>query len=292
MSASGTEVYSGADGNGVTGKLPLFFIVGPPRTGTSWLHRVLSQNAWLPHPTKEIRFFDKHFDRGLAWYQSHYRKVSGERIIGDVSPTYFASSLARERIARLIPHAKVVCTFRNPVDRLVSLYRLKRAYGLIRWDLEQALACDPELMESSRYAVHLKHWRTAFGEAQVLATLHEEMEADPQGYIDRLFSFLGLPRLMLLPSQIRRELTSENMTEPRSYYWTHAATQLSEWSKSHRLDSLIATAKKWGAMKLFLGGGRAFAELSPAQRERLREIFRPEVEELETMLNRDLSSWK
>ena len=57
-------------------------------------------------------------------------------------------------------------------------------------------------MESSRYAVHLKHWRVAFGEAQVLPTLHDEMQADPQDYIDKVVSFLGLPQLTLLPSQV------------------------------------------------------------------------------------------
>jgi hypothetical protein len=92
---------------------------------------VLSQCAWLSHPTKETRFFDKHFDRGLAWYRSHYHRATGARVIGEVAPTYFASPQARERIARLIPHAKIVCTFRNPVDRVISLYRLKRAYGFL-----------------------------------------------------------------------------------------------------------------------------------------------------------------
>src|SRR4051812_6874199 len=55
--------------------LPSFFVIGPPRTGTSWLHEVLSKRVSLSHPTKETRFFDKHFDRGLEWYASHYRKA-------------------------------------------------------------------------------------------------------------------------------------------------------------------------------------------------------------------------
>src|SRR5579862_1211255 len=193
--------------------LPSFFIIGPPRTGTSWLHNILSQNAWLSHPTKETRFFDRHFDRGLHWYGSHYRRANGGRTIGEVAPTYFASSEARERIARLIPHARIVCTFRNPIDRVVSLYRLKRAYGLIPWNFEEALERDPELMESSRYSSHLKEWRDTFGESQVMATVHDDIEADPQAYLDRLVDFVGVPRMKLSPSQRRRVLTSEDMTE-------------------------------------------------------------------------------
>lgn len=272
--------------------LPSFFIIGPPRTGTSWLHNILSQNAWLSHPTKETRFFDRHFDRGLPWYSSHYRKANGGRAIGEVAPTYFASTEARERIARLIPHAKIVCTFRNPIDRVVSLYRLKRAYGLIPWNFEEALERDPELMESSRYSSHLQEWRDTFGESQVMATVHDDIEADPQAYLDRLVDFVGVPRMKLSPSQRRRVLTSEDMTEPRHYYWTRGAILMADWARKQRLDSVVAAAKRVGALKLFVGGGPEFEDLTPGQRQHLRELFRPEVAKLEEMLNRDFSAWK
>src|SRR5258708_2242245 len=48
--------------NGNAPVLPSFFVIGPPRTGTSWLHEVLSKRASLSYPTKETRFFDKYFD--------------------------------------------------------------------------------------------------------------------------------------------------------------------------------------------------------------------------------------
>ena len=278
--------------NGDTPVLPSFFIIGPPRTGTSWLHQVLSKRASLSHPTKETRFFDRHFDRGLDWYGSHYRKAVPGRPVGEIAPTYFASPETRERIAALIPQARIVCTFRNPVDRVVSLYRLKRAYGFIPWNLEEALERDPELMESSRYSAHLKGWRKTFGNSQVMVTMHEDMQADPQGYLDRLVDFVGVPRVTLVASHRRRVLTSEDMTEPRNYYLTRGAILLSEWSRARRLDSVIAAAKKLGALKLFVGGGTPFPEVPSVQRAKLRELFRPDVDELEGMLNRDLSSWK
>jgi len=278
--------------NGHAPVLPSFFVIGPPRTGTSWLHEVLCKRASLSHPTKETRFFDKHFDHGLEWYASHYRKAVPGRPVGEVAPTYFASPEARERIAALIPQARIVCTFRNPVDRVVSLYRLKRAYGFIPWNFEEALERDPELMESGRYSVHLKEWQKTFGHSQVMATMHEDMQADPQGYVDRLVDFIGVPRLALLASHSRRVLTSEDMTEPRNYYLTRGAILLSEWSRARRLDSVVAAAKKLGALKFFVVGGPPFQEVPSVQRAKLRALFRPDVDELEGMLNRNLSAWK
>jgi Sulfotransferase domain len=287
---SSHDLATGNNGNGHSG-LPSFFLVGPPRTGTTWLHTILSECALLSHPTKETRFFDKHFHRGIDWYRSHYRKQVNGRMIGEVAPTYFASPDARKRIAQVIPHAKVVCIFRNPVDRVTSLYRLKRAYGMIRWSFDEALVRDPELMESSRYVAHLKEWRKTFG-SQVLVMVHDDIESDPQSFLNNLVDFIGLPRLKLLPPQIHRVLTSEEMTEPRCYYLTRAATWIAEWSKAQRLDSVVDAAKRMGAMKLFVGGGRAFAEILTSQQTKLRDQFRPEIDELEEILNRDLSSWK
>jgi sulfotransferase family protein len=105
---------------------PSFFILGPPRTGTSWLHEILRGRAILPSSAKETRFFDSHFHRGTDWYRAHYPKTIDGRCIGEVAPTYFASAEARERIAKLFPQARVVCIFRNPVERVLSLYRVKR----------------------------------------------------------------------------------------------------------------------------------------------------------------------
>jgi hypothetical protein len=288
----GPGVNGPCNGNGTHRKLPSFFVIGPPRTGTSWLHSVLSQCAWLSHPTKETRFFDKNFDRGLDWYAAHYKRAIGERVVGEIAPTYFASPSARERIARLIPTAKIVCTFRNPVDRILSLYRLKRAYGWISWTFEDALTRDPELMESSRYAEHLQAWMKTFGSSQVMATFHDDMQADPQGYLDRLVDFVGAARVQLQPSQLRRVLGSDSMTQPRNYYWTRTALWLAEWSKRRRLDNVVATAKRMGAIRMFVGGGSPFPELPTPERHRLRELFRPEVDKLEELLNRDLSAWK
>ncbi len=292
MSSNSFAIAAGAGVKGAVAPLPSFFIVGPPRTGTSWLHSVLRKSARLSDPTKETRFFDKHFERGLGWYGSHYRKVGDGRAIGEVAPTYFASPEARERIAQLIPHAKIVCTFRNPVDRVLSLYRLKRAYGLIPWDFDEALARDPELMESSRYAGHLKEWQRSFRPDQVMVTVHDDIQADPQLYLNKLVDFVGVPRINLRPRQAHPVFTSEDMSEPRNYRFTRAGFRLAEWAKARKLDSLVTTAKRFGALKLFIGGGPAFAELTSAQREKLRALFRPEVDELESMLNRSLAAWK
>jgi hypothetical protein len=273
-------------------RLPSFFIIGPPRTGSSWLHSVLVKHAVLPSPSKETRFFDNHFHRGFEWYAAHFPKDAAARCMGEVAPTYFASSQARQRIAEYLPAAKVVCVFRNPVERIVSLYRLKRAYGMIPWTFEQALSQDPELLESSKYVSHLNAWRQLLGTDQVLAVLYDDLRDQPQAFLDTVVDFIGVPRFALSPDQVRRVHGSEFLTHPRDFQRTRSATLMAEWFKARQLDAFVSAVKRTPLIKLFLGGGPAFAALPQEVTHNLYQRFRPEVEELEAVLNRDLSPWK
>ena len=273
-------------------ELPSFFVIGPPRTGSSWLHEVLQGRVVLPTPTKETRFFDIHFHRGIKWYRAHFPHCRERLEVGEVAPTYFASTQAREHIARVIPKARVVCVFRNPVERLLSLYRLKRAYGMIPWNLEQAISLDPELLESSRYATHLRAWQQALGTDQVLPTVYDDLCDQPQSFVDTLADFIGVGRFALTPSQMQYVFASESMTLPRSYYCTHRATAMAEWLKGRRLDGVVTTVKRSPFIKLFLGGGVPFLDLPREASASLYECLRAEVDALETLLNRDLSPWK
>ncbi len=272
--------------------LPSFFIVGPPRTGTSWLHEVLRARAILPGATKETRFFDTHFHRGLEWYLAHYPHATNGRRIGEVAPTYFASVEARERIARLIPNARVVCVFRDPVERILSLYRVKRAYGLIPWSFEEAIVEDPEFIDTSRYSENYRAWQNALGSEQVLATVYDDLRDDPQSYVDKLVDFIGVPRFTLTVSQYRSIHTSESMTHPRNYTRTRNATRLADWLKAQRFDKLVAAIRDSPLRQFFLSGGPPFSELPADLAVRLYERFRPEVESLERILQRDLVGWK
>jgi hypothetical protein len=246
----------------------------------------------LPRTTKETRFFDTHFHRGMEWYAAHFPEPMNGTRMGEIAPTYFASVDARIRIFSLIPRARIVCVFRNPVDRVISLYRVKRAYGMIPWSFEEAMVRDPELVESSRYAAHLREWQRTFGTDNVLAMLYDDLRDQPQRFVDTLADFVEVSRFVLGSSQIGRIHGSDRMTQPRSYYRTRGATAMADWFKAQRLDRVVAAVKTSPLIRLFLGGGPPFSEMSEEALRSLYELFRPEVEQLEKILNRNLATWK
>lgn len=93
---------TGVNENGAASGLPSFFFDGPPRTATTWLHAVLSECAWLSYPTKETHFFDRHFDRRLAWFNHIVARETispfhdlcfGHELLHDVDTAFSLSTL-------------------------------------------------------------------------------------------------------------------------------------------------------------------------------------------------------
>ncbi|HTV81759.1 MAG TPA: sulfotransferase [Acidobacteriaceae bacterium] len=274
--------------------LPAFLIAGPPRTGTSWLHEVLQPYAHLPALSKETRFFDLHYGRGLNWYLDHFPDVSDGRPAGEIAPTYFASAKARDRITRALPQAKLAFTFRHPVQRLVSLYRLKRAYGMVGCSLERALEMDPELIGSSRYATHLAEWQKRFPAEQIQVNLYEDLRQDPQSFVNRIADFVGIPRFRLDERFVggRQPHASAGMTEPKCFLATRAATAMADWCKGRRLDNFVIGVRNSRLGRMLLSGGEPFAEIPRETMEKIARLLLPETEKLEALLGRDLSAWK
>lgn len=271
-------------------RLPDFILAGPPRTGTTWLDRVLRGHVGLPAGVKETQFFTWNYDLGLEWYAAHFKRCPPALPAGEVAPAYFGSHQARERIARDIPACRIVCTLRDPVDRFYSHYKMWRKIGLIKAPFESVAATHKELLSDTRYAFHVKAWRERFGRENVMVAIHEDSRTDRQGYIDRLCRFIGATPIDLaaIPWESERLL---NVTRaPRSRKLARNALRLKDLLERRGLYRMAAIYDP--IFELCTGGGEEYRPLAPEFQAQLRERLRPEVEALEELLGRDLSMWK
>jgi hypothetical protein len=270
---------------------PDFFGVGPARTATTWLHNVLAAHVNLPEP-KETRFIDLYYGRGWPWYRNQFGLIRDDVPSGEIAPTYFHSDLVRARIKQRAPGAKIICTLRDPVERLYSLFRYLRYRGSFGWDFENALIKDVEMVESARYAHYLKAWIADFGQKNVLVTIYDDIEREPQSYIDRIADFIEIPRFTLSTPQNVRVNSSEDMLAPSNYALAALAHLMANTAFSLRLKGIFRLSKRAGLRRLFFGRGRAMAAFDEQLAPSLRKRLTAEVEEVERIIGRDLSAWK
>ena len=272
-------------------RLPDFIAVGPQRTGTTWLHKVLRPHLSMPVDMKETDFFLRNYARGMKWYLSFFR-TNPDAVRGEVDPNYFGAEVARERIAKDLPRAKIVVTLRDPTDRAYSSYRVMRRDVWTKVGVEETISRNPVIRESSRYAHHLAAWQRAFGKDRVLICFYDDLEPAPQAYLDRITEFIGAPRIVVEGSPIASERINAVTAAPRNPRLAARARNIRAGLSFRGLYRVGEFLERVGFWKYCFERGEEFAELDPEIDARLREHFRPEVEALEALVGRDLSAWK
>jgi hypothetical protein len=275
-----------------TPRLPDFIAVGPQRTGTTWLHEVMRPQVGLPRGIKETDFFLKNYSMGTQWYLEYFRGYPPATVLGEVDPNYFGEDVARERIEKDIPRAKIIVTLRDPVERAYSSYRVMRRDAWTRANFEETVANNRIIRESSRYAHHLANWQRSFGRDRVLICIYDDLKQSPQKFLDRICDFIGAKRIEVEGSAIASERVNTVTHAPRSRKLAQNARNARDWMRLHRWHRTIGLLEHSGVWKFCFGGGEEFGALDPAVDARMREHFRAEVEALERLIGKDLSAWK
>lgn len=255
------------------------------------MHEAITGHAGLPS-TKETDFFTRNFERGLDWYLDFFRQCPPGRPMGEIDPNYFGEEIAAERIAAMIPQCAIIVTLRDPVARAWSSYRAMRRDAWTRASFEDTVRSNPIIRESSRYAHHLANWRAHFGTDRVLVMLYDDLERDPQAYLDRVCAFIGLAPIPVRGTALAAGRINAVTRAPRNRKLAQNARNARDWMRLHRWTRAIRLLDSLGVWRFAFGGGRPFGEIDPAIDARLRERFRPEVEALEAIIGRDLSAWK
>jgi hypothetical protein len=267
------------------GRLPDFLGVGPPRAATSWLDAVLRGHVGLPREVKEVDFFVEHYARGIEWYKRYFTECDPALPAGEICPSYY-SAIARERIALHIPRCKIICTFRDPVEWRYSFYKLALRNAWTRDDFETWVA-----KNSTNNHCALKIWFETFGRDRLLVLIHDDLEADPQRYLDSVCRFIGIAPIALDGSPIGGRRVNTFRAPPRNPRIARRARKLRDWLKAHEAYGTINLLGRAGVWRYCFEGGEEFAALDAAVETRLRERFRPEVEALAELIGRDLSAW-
>jgi hypothetical protein len=268
--------------------LPDFVIVGAQKAGTTSLYRMLRKHPQIHMPrTKELHFFDTHWDRGVDWYAAQFTPKLWERRRGEATPYYLYRPIVRERMAQVVPRARIVVILRNPVDRAYSHYwHDLRRFELERHDrevfptFETAVAFErpyllghligregPELWKEAEgrrgtyvrrgeYADQLEPFFDTYGRDRVHVMLLEDLIGDRERSLRDLFGFLGV---------VRRPARWIEDVQANAY------RQRDETGRMRKTQ---------------------YVPMDQATREVLAEHFAPFNDRLGTMLGRDLAHWR
>ena len=181
--------------------LPNFLVVGARRSGTTSLVRYLGEHPQVfVAPQKEVHFFDTHFDRGVAWYESQFADSEGAVAVGEGTPRYMYLESAPARMASVVPDASLVAVLREPVERAYSHYWQNRARGIERRPFADAVAAersDPAgdrhaYLDRGRYIAQLQRLEQHFPRDQLHVLLFDDLRDRPREAYAAVCRFLGV----------------------------------------------------------------------------------------------------
>lgn len=222
--------------------LPRFLGLGALKAGTSTLHALLATHPGLalPEDRKELQFFDRHWDRGVAWYEACFAHA-GARIPGEISPGYLAHPEAPARVAEVLPGARLLVLVRDPVARTISQWRFFRQENAADVDLATFLAEHPNAIARSRYAEQLARWLDHHPREALWVGASEGLAADPARVVRDVLVHVGADASFVPPNLGVR--TNESGT-PRFPRVRAGARRAIRWLYDHDLGAVVQAVKR------------------------------------------------
>jgi hypothetical protein len=312
------------------GRIPNFFIVGAPKAGTTSLYAYLEQHPQIyMSPLKETYYFAsevrvENFSaderarvtreaHGLAqylrgdmrtkrfgavvssWddYLKLFQQARDEIAIGEATPHYLWSETAARNIAARIPHARIIISLRNPVDRAFSNYLHMLTAGAtrrsFREQIDANLRCtdkkfglDWPFLEFGQYTQQIQRYLEQFPRTQIHISLYEDLEGAPERLMSDLFAFLGVDRDF--GTNVSRRHNQPAI--PKSA----AAAYAMKLPLLPRMVKIVPAPMRQRLRSLLLRS-RASLAMDPTDRAFLTDYYREEIGKLAALLDRDLSGW-
>lgn len=201
---SSSPISSFISGSG-SKQLPQAIIIGVKKGGTRALLEFLRVHPDVRAVGAEPHFFDRSYDKGLAWYRDLMPRTLEGQITMEKTPSYFVTREAPARISAMSKDTKLIVVVRDPVTRAISDYTqtLSKRPDIPTFESLTFKNRTTGLIDTSWsaiqigiYAKHLEHWLRHFPIGQMLFVSGERLISDPAGELGRVQDFLGLKRII------------------------------------------------------------------------------------------------
>lgn len=297
--------------------LPDFLVIGAPKAGTTALHAALASHPGLYlSPVKEPKFFltdgppptrggpgDAQTYREHIWRRADYEALFSAApagvLRGESTPFYLYDRRAQRRIRELIPHARLIVSLRDPVERAHSNWtHLWSAGREPVGDFLRACAQEDRRVAAGwsafwhyirlgRYGEQLDHLLKLFPREQVLIFRYRRLLDEPAQLLDELSAFLGVEQGVI--SVVPRE----NITAhpERSAVQGAVSRLLRGTEAAGQRVPVTASAAVSTLERILQRGAPQRKPLTWAERQAILPSLESDIRLLEKITESDYSDW-
>lgn len=299
-------------------RYPDFLVVGAARSGTSSLHTYLNQHPeiFVPQGKKELWFWHQNRNQNQAiynyWDRSRipqnineylecFNDALPDQLTGEVCPSYlYYHKETIESLKEFHPRwreVKIILILRNPVDRILSEYRYVKQNALDpeNLNLEAALLkeeerkSNPQLLADLHYRSISSYYHQVEAYLSNFHNVHvcllDDLLNDSREMLQDLYGFLDVDPLF--------------QTDTKKIFHASKPVQIQRNSLSDFLYQSLQTVSSTFPEGVRKPVARVVSKILYREEEipdelirLLRIEFLGEIEMLEKLIQRDLSTWK
>ncbi len=229
-------------------------------------------------------------------YVRLFAGVDRETAIGEASAAYLWSATAAANIRARIPHAKIIMILRDPAERAFSQYLHQVSVGLTAATFrEHVRTCERTqgkggrlsiwhpFLEIGLYYWQVKRYLDLFPRHQIRIYWYEEAWRRPASLVAGVFDFLGVDAAFQ-PDLSERSLERR---APRLTGLHHLLKRSGLW---YPLKGMLPVQLTSSLRRLAFRRGKSL-RIHPTDRQYLIDYYRHDIQQLSTLLDRDLSAW-
>ncbi|HTW41645.1 MAG TPA: sulfotransferase [Solirubrobacteraceae bacterium] len=327
--ATSTQSQTPAATHTTGSRVPDFFIVGAPKSGTTALFHMLRSHPQIYMPKlKEPNFLasdmgppeqfadaprERKFPHTLEEYLALFDDATPAQRAGEASACYLLSRTAAARIAELQPQARIIAILREPASFLRSMHMMLLRLGLeSESDLGKAIELEsarskgkripsycyrPQLLQYSqhvRYVDQLRRHHAHFPREQVLALIYDDFRSDNDATVRSVLRFLDVDDAAPIDATNWNETTTTVRSPQARQLVRSLRAPSSPLARAARATIMALTPSDVGRRAKQKFNKRFVKVQAPPPDERtmreLRQRFKPEVVALSEHLDRDLVS--
>ena len=287
-----------------------FFIAGGQKCGTTKLKDLIGRNSCVAmHQTDEMVYF---IDEGYAssaydFVSEYYNNVPENRLLGAKNVSVSVCENAVKRLKEHNPACKLILVVRDPVKRAYSAYWYCRRMG---WEdaasfeeaIEKPLDAYPEgiirrncdYIGQGYYAKNIKMMLKYFPEEQIKIYVMEDDFMDMDKLNSDLCAFLGIP-VEYYSHEVNAKFVNQSAM-PRWLWLTKIVKKKSRLSASIKKITPKVVVQKVKLIKQYIVKLNEVDFNVPPMNEnsmrKLRKEYEQKNKELESLIDRRLSSWR
>lgn len=292
--------------------MPNFLIIGAGRSGTTSLYYYLKQHPEIyMSPIKEPRFFiyegqdpasinhpfPKNLITTLEDYQALFAGVTNEKAFGEASVEYFYRPQACERIKYYLPNVKLIAGLRNPIDRVFSHFTLMVREGIEKnKSFSKALEADltgknpkTKYLGAGFYSNNLKRYLDNFDRDKIFIYLYEDFAANPSAVTKEIFEFLEVTTEF--NPETNKKYNEGKIAKPNNILFKNIQKKLNKVPLVKKALASVIPNKLQQSLKSNPSNSYETLLLDPATKEKLIEIYKEDVLQLQQLIGKDLSHW-